>query len=74
MSRLIRQVTGVERRGGGWAIFVFHHICYGCDRFSTTPELFAQFAGWLSEQQSNGLVIKTVSEVIGGDVQPGVDP
>ena len=74
MARMIRYVGGVERKGGGWVILVFHHICYGCDRFSTTPELFAQFAGWLDKQQSNGLMIKTIGEVIGGETQPGVDP
>jgi peptidoglycan/xylan/chitin deacetylase (PgdA/CDA1 family) len=74
MSRLIRQIRAMERRGGGWAILVFHHICYRCDRFSTTPELFAQFAGWLNEQQDNGLTIKTVGQVIGGETQPGVNP
>lgn len=74
MAKMTRFVGGVERNGGGWVILVFHHVCYECDRFSITPELFTQFAGWLSEQEANGLVIKTVGEVIEGETQPGINP
>jgi peptidoglycan/xylan/chitin deacetylase (PgdA/CDA1 family) len=64
--KMVRYVTEVENNGGGWVIFVFHHVCDGCDQYAIKPEIFSEFAQWLGEQQSNGLVIKTVGEVLGG--------
>jgi peptidoglycan/xylan/chitin deacetylase (PgdA/CDA1 family) len=73
-SKIKRYVTQTEENGGGWVIFTFHHICNKCDKFSTTPKMFSWIAAWLGEQQKNGLVIKTIGEVIGGEVKPGVEP
>lgn len=64
--KMVRYVTGVEKDGGGWVIFVFHHVCDGCDQYAVNPEIFSKFSRWLGGQQSNGLVIKTVGEVMGG--------
>jgi peptidoglycan/xylan/chitin deacetylase (PgdA/CDA1 family) len=64
--KMLRYVTEVENNGGGWVIFVFHHVCDGCDQYAVNPEVFSEFAQWLGEQQSNGLVIKTVGEVMSG--------
>jgi len=66
LPKMVRYVTGVEKDGGGWVIFVFHHVCDGCDQYAVNPEIFSEFAQWLGKQQSNGLVIKTVGEVMGG--------
>jgi peptidoglycan/xylan/chitin deacetylase (PgdA/CDA1 family) len=74
LSKMIRYATGVEKNGGGWVIFIFHHVCDGCDEFSVSPQVFSEFASWLHEQESGGLAVKTIAEVIGGDVQPGVRP
>lgn len=74
-SKMFRYVTNVENEGGGWVIFVFHHVCDGCDQYSVTPDIFNKFAAWLGSQQANnGLIIKTVGEVFGGKVQPAVAP
>ena len=64
LPKMMRYVTEVENNGGGWVIFIFHHVCNDCDKFTIKPEAFSQFAQWLDEQQSNGLVIKTVGAVI----------
>jgi peptidoglycan/xylan/chitin deacetylase (PgdA/CDA1 family) len=64
--KMTRYVTEVENNGGGWVIFVFHHVCDGCDYYAIKLEVFTKFAQWLGEQQSNGLVVKTVGEVISG--------
>jgi peptidoglycan/xylan/chitin deacetylase (PgdA/CDA1 family) len=64
--KMVRYVTEVAKDGGGWVIFVFHHVCDGCDQYAVNPEIFSEFAQWLGKQQSNGLVVKTVGEVIGG--------
>jgi peptidoglycan/xylan/chitin deacetylase (PgdA/CDA1 family) len=74
-SKMFRYVQQVEIEGGGWAIFVFHHVCTGCDKFAVDLETFSRFAVWLNNQQkNNGLVIKTVNEVVGGETQEGVAP
>jgi peptidoglycan/xylan/chitin deacetylase (PgdA/CDA1 family) len=66
LPKMIRYVTEVENNGGGWAIFVFHHVCDGCDQYAIDPEIFSKFSQWLGEQQSNGLVVQTVGEVMSG--------
>ena len=65
--KMVRYVTEVENSGGGWVIFVFHHVCDGCDQYAIKPQVFAEFSQWLGEQQSNGLVVKTVGQVMAGD-------
>jgi peptidoglycan/xylan/chitin deacetylase (PgdA/CDA1 family) len=65
-TKMVRYVTEVKNNGGGWAIFVFHHVCDGCNQYAIMPGTFARFAQWLAEQRSNGLDIKTVGEVLGG--------
>ena len=74
LPKMIRYVTSVENNGGGWAIFIFHHVCDNCDKFAVAPQTFSDFADWLGTQQANGLVVKTVDEVVGGATQPGVRP
>lgn len=61
MQRYIREVA---RGGGGWVIFVFHHVCEDCDYFSISPRTFSRFSDWLGEQQKNGLVVRTIGDVI----------
>ncbi len=64
--KMTRYVTEVENNGGGWVIFVFHHVCDGCDQYAIKLEVFTKFAQWLGVQQSNGLVVKTIGEVMSG--------
>ncbi|CAG0982605.1 hypothetical protein ANAEL_01835 [Anaerolineales bacterium] len=64
--KMVRYITEVENSGGGWVIFVFHHVCDGCDQYSIKPEVFSRFAQWLGTQQSNGLVVKKVGEMASG--------
>ena len=74
-SKMFRYVINVENEGGGWAIFVFHHVCNGCDQYSVSPDVFTKFTEWLGSQQTNnGLIIKTVGEMVGGETQPAVAP
>lgn len=74
-AKMFRYVQDVEADGGGWAIFIFHHVCDDCDQFAVDYDTFVKFAEWLNQQQiNNGLTVKTVNEVIGGEVQPGVTP
>ena len=75
LAKMLRYVVDTEKDGGGWVIFVFHHVCDGCDQYAIDLDTFSQFAAWLgSQQKDNGLIVQTVDEVIGGEVQPGVAP
>ena len=64
--KMTRYVTEVENNGGGWVIFVFHHVCDGCDQYAIKSNVFSEFVQWLSVQRSNGLIVKTVGEAAGG--------
>ena len=75
ITKMFRYVTGVAREGGGWVIFVFHHVCADCDQYSVDLDTFTKFATWLGDhRKGDGLVIKTIDEVIGGEMKPGVEP
>jgi peptidoglycan/xylan/chitin deacetylase (PgdA/CDA1 family) len=74
VRKMANYIIEAEKNGGGWVIFTFHHVCDKCDQYATTPERFSQFAQWLGAQQKKGLVVKTVGEVTGGEVKPGVQP
>jgi len=67
-------VTAAADHGGGWVQLVFHHLCDACDAYSITPANFAELLDWLSSQEANGVVVMTTDEVIGGPVQPPVQP
>jgi peptidoglycan/xylan/chitin deacetylase (PgdA/CDA1 family) len=74
-AKMFRYVRSVEMEGGGWAIFVFHHVCDDCDEYAVDLDTFTNFAAWLARQRdNNGLTIKTVDEVIGGEMKPGAQP
>jgi peptidoglycan/xylan/chitin deacetylase (PgdA/CDA1 family) len=66
LPKMMRYITEVENTGGGWVIFVFHHVCDGCNEYAIKPAVFSEFVQWLGGQQSNGLVVKTVGEVAAG--------
>ena len=75
LSKLIRYIGGVEKEGGGWVILVFHRVCDDCDQYSVDLDTFDKFAYWLGQQRdTNGLVVKTIQEVVGGEMKAGVAP
>lgn len=73
VAKITRYVKAAEN--GKWSILVFHHVCDNCDTYSIGYDAFVKFAEWLGYQQTvNGLKVKTVNEVIGGEAKPGVSP
>jgi peptidoglycan/xylan/chitin deacetylase (PgdA/CDA1 family) len=74
VSKMIRYARGVEKEGGGWVIYVFHHVCDNCDQYSVDIGTFTEFVFWLKEAEANGLVVKTVGEVIEGGLNTGIAP
>ena len=73
LATLESYVTKAEQHGGGWVPLVFHHVCDGCNPLSVSPATLAAFLDWLAQRAAYGTVVRTVAEVIGGEVQPGVD-
>lgn len=61
---------------GGWVQFTFHNVCTAsCGSLSITPDLLAQFAGWLHTRgTTHNTVTSTVGDAVGtpgGPVIPG---
>lgn len=72
LEDLQKLVTDAEAMGG-WVPITFHELCeqQGCSDIGVTVELFDAFLDWLQPRAgSNGTVVQTVDEVVGGDVQP----
>ena len=67
-------MTGGRRQRRRWVQLVFHHLCDGCDAYSITPETFDALLAWLEGQATNGIVVRTTHQVIGGPVKPPVAP
>ncbi|WP_279402518.1 polysaccharide deacetylase family protein [Arthrobacter sp. JCM 19049] len=70
------QVTTAEQAGGGWVQLTFHHVCPEvCNDISIEADIFKEFIRWLKDrEQSTGTVVRTVNDVIGGELQPAVAP
>lgn len=64
-----QRVIEVENNGGGWLPLLFHHICEGCTSNAITEANFVAFLDWLQTRPAT-TQIKTIHEVIGGEVQP----
>jgi peptidoglycan/xylan/chitin deacetylase (PgdA/CDA1 family) len=72
LMTLENAVTAAVLAGGGWVPVVFHDICNGCSSVSITQPDFTAFLDWLQQQAGSGVVVKTVQQVIGGNLQPPV--
>jgi|GEM_PF-329005 len=70
LAELKGLVIQAQEHGGGWVPLVFHHVCDECDAASIDPETFTAFLDWLQEEASNGVSVKTVHQVIGGEDKP----
>jgi peptidoglycan/xylan/chitin deacetylase (PgdA/CDA1 family) len=72
LADLKNLVTQAQQHGGGWVPLVFHHLCNGCDPESVSAPTFSAFLDWLKSEAGNGVAVKTVHEVIGGEEKPPV--
>ncbi|GAA3243729.1 polysaccharide deacetylase family protein [Actinocorallia longicatena] len=73
LAQLKNYVTQAENNGGGWVPLVFHHVCASCgDDYAVTPATLTAFLDWLQPRAASGTTVKTVDQVIGGPLQPGV--
>jgi peptidoglycan/xylan/chitin deacetylase (PgdA/CDA1 family) len=72
LDEMKANVMRVEQNGGGWMPMVFHHVCDGCDQLAISPATLAAFLDWLALRTSQGTVVATVDEAMGGTVKPAV--
>ena len=59
---------------GGWAQILIHRVCNGCANGSMSPADLSALLDWLKPRAAQGTVVETVAQVIGGAVNPQVDP
>jgi peptidoglycan/xylan/chitin deacetylase (PgdA/CDA1 family) len=72
LADLQKTVLDTEASGGGWVPFVFHHVCDNCSTNAISPSTLTAFVDWLAERKATGTGVRTVNEVLAGDVKPGV--
>lgn len=59
---------------GGWAQILIHRVCDACGSGAMSPADLSALLDWLQPRAAQGTVVKTVAQVIGGPVNPPVDP
>jgi peptidoglycan/xylan/chitin deacetylase (PgdA/CDA1 family) len=72
LEDLQRAVTDAEDAGGGWVVFVIHHVCDDCGELAISPALLDDFLAWLEAREAQGTVVATVDQIIGGATRPVV--
>jgi peptidoglycan/xylan/chitin deacetylase (PgdA/CDA1 family) len=70
LEMLQRSVTDAEEAGGGWVVFVFHHVCDDCSELEVSPALLDEFAAWLAGRDR--VVVATVDQIVGGETRPEI--
>jgi Polysaccharide deacetylase len=78
MERYVLAAESAAQTGAtSWTIFVFHHLCGPhdhCGAYVISPTKFEDFLVFLQAQASNGVVVETMQQVIGGTVRGACDP
>ncbi|MEV4116939.1 polysaccharide deacetylase family protein [Nonomuraea sp. NPDC049695] len=66
LPQIQQYVIAAEQRKA-WAILVFHDYCDDCGSLGVKPKIFTEFLDWLKGRK---VAIRTVGDVVGGDVRP----
>ncbi len=76
LAQMQTLVTQAETTGGGWVPLVFHQVCSGtgCSAYSITPATLDAFLTWLKARESNFTYVRTVNQVMTGDLPPPPPP
>ena len=67
-----KAITGAQRHGGGWIVFLIHDICRSYCQYGITMPQLRQVLAWVHRHLGPDLAVKTVRQVIGGTVHPAV--
>jgi hypothetical protein len=69
--------AAAQTNGSAWTVFVFHHLCDAhshCGPYVISPEKFGAFLDFLAAEATNGVVVETMADVVGGSVNGSCDP
>ena len=67
--------ASAQANGSAWLVFVFHHLCDAhCGPYVISPDKFGTFLAFLQTQSANGVVVKTMADVMDGGVKGACDP
>jgi Polysaccharide deacetylase len=67
--------TAAQTDGTAWTILVFHHLCDAhCGPYVISAAKFGAFLDFLAAEAANGVVVRTMQQVIGGSVRGPCDP
>ncbi len=72
LAQIEQYVMSAEQSGGGWVPLVLHHVCDQCNTYSISPAILTGLASWLRDRSSQGTVVQTVGQVMGGT--PATNP
>jgi peptidoglycan/xylan/chitin deacetylase (PgdA/CDA1 family) len=64
LADLQQYVTQAEAHGGGWVQIVIHHLCLGCDTYSTPPATLDSLLGWLEPRAATGTHVMTTRQAL----------
>jgi peptidoglycan/xylan/chitin deacetylase (PgdA/CDA1 family) len=73
LEDLKNTVTRAETNGG-WLTLLFHNVCDGCDLRSIHASVLDQFLAWLQTRSRFHTSVKTVQQVVTGNVKPPLAP
>ena len=73
LAELKTLVTQAET-SGGWVPLVFHNVCNGCSSYAVTPATLDAFLTWLQARAANNTFVRTVNQVMTGDIPPPPPP
>ncbi len=68
LDQLKTLVTQAENAGGGWVPLVFHNVCSGCSTYAITAANLDAFLTWLQARETNFTYVRTVNQVMTGDL------
>lgn len=74
LQELQTYVTQAETTGGGWVPLVFHRVCDGCSDLAVSPAVLDAFLTWLQQRESRSTYVRTVHQVMAGDLPPPPPP
>lgn len=75
IHRVERDLAAAAAAGSGWITLVFHNVCDRCSDMAVTENDLRDLATWLASHQKNGIQVRTVGDVIGGQyLPPAVGP
>lgn len=72
VTQIEAHIARAIAHGGGWVPLVLHEVCDDCSDIAISPAHLSRLLDWISTQERNGVIVRTVAQVMGGAVRPVV--